>query len=50
MNVSDRGVRVCDLHEPGAEPQDHGGWPVLHAHGGHQRLWGSDGYLHIPGK
>lgn len=46
-SVSDWGVRVRDLYEHRAQPEDHGRWSVLHPHSCHQRLWRSHGHLHL---
>lgn len=49
-SVSDRRIRVCDLHEHRAQPEDHGRRFVLHPHGRYQRLRGGHGHLHLPGE
>lgn len=46
-SVSDWGVRVCDLHEHWAQPEDHGRRSVLHPDSCHQRLWRRHGHLYI---
>lgn len=45
--VPDRGVRLCDLHEHRAHPEDHGRRTFLHSDGCHQGLWRSHGHIHL---
>lgn len=45
--VPDRGVRLCDLHEHRAHPEDHGRRPFLYPDGCHQGLWRCHGHIHL---